>query len=149
MLPSDFTVTIPTRAECLSILEEPRLKRVIGKAAGTDKTLVEYLDNCSPVYHIIKGKGYSMLFTLEHTASGIYDYHVACPKDSIIASRVLIMLSLCWIFNDSKIDVDVVTTECTPGKIANTARKAGAIEVANFDNKVWFLILARQFRRLL
>ena len=90
-----------------------------------------------------------MLFSLLPIGKGVYEFHLACPKASIIASRALILASLFWAFDRSGLDIDVILSICTNGLVANTAKKVGAVEIVNVNGNTYFITTSKQFRRIL
>lgn len=144
-----LTVTKATDEDCISVIfKEPRLLKLYKPYGVTDEaSLLAYIHSIPAKYYIVKYADYSMIFTLEEMKyrTGAYEYHVACPRRSVLASRVLILTSLHWIFNKD-LKVTVLVSDCPEGVIANTARKAGAIEIANINKHVYFIMTTNQFR---
>lgn len=129
--------------ECLDILSEPRLLAVLPIEGITH--LYKYIQDSKHPYYILKYKQYSMLFIVWKVAgdSGIYECHVACPSDSIVASRVLTLSAMNWFFKEYKPEAKGLITSCPEGKIANMCRKIGFTEVKREDSLdlVYFMVV--------
>ena len=64
---------------------------------------------------------------VSHRELKIFEMHIACPKESIRASRLLSIGVMEWLFEEQ--EAKVLMTSCPEGKTANMIRKLGATEV--------------------
>jgi len=139
----DTKITIATMTECLNILSEPRLLATLPIYGIT--YLYKYIQDSKHPYYILRYKQYSMLFIVHeaHKEAGIYECHVACPADSIVASRVLTLSAMNWFFKEHAPDAAGLITSCPEGKIANMCRKIGFKEVKrdSGSNLVYFMVI--------
>lgn len=81
-------------------------------------------------YTLIVYKGYKLLVSIVlkgKKAAGVYEVHIACPRDSIKASRALAMLGMRWVLTDTNIKAKKLITRAPEGKITNFAIKLGFI----------------------
>jgi hypothetical protein len=120
--PEDFSIRRASLTETLDILNDPKLVLSMGVPSESN---IERDD-----YYIITLKSYTMLFTLKEREGKVYEGHLAVPKASIRASRILALIALQWIFNKSGFDVNAVITSCPEGTASNLARKIGCTEVS-------------------
>lgn len=134
-----FDIRLATMDECLDIMSEPRLLSLLPIEGIT--YLYKHIQDAEYPRYIVKYKQYSMLFVLWQIreSASIYEIHVACPADSIIASRVLTLATMNWIFKESKLEVKALLTSCPEGKIANMCRKIGFKEIKKVGDLVYFL----------
>lgn len=132
-----------TIEECLDILSEPRLLAVLPIEGITH--LYKYIQDSKHPYYILKYKQYSMLFIVWKLVgpSSIHECHVACPSDSIVASRVLTLSAMKWFFKEYAPEAKGLITSCPEGKIANMCRKIGFTEVKREDSLdlVYFMVV--------
>lgn len=137
MIPKkDYTVTLATSKDCLEILDEPRLLAVL--PVDTRADLIRFVTNHRPAFHTLRYKQYHLVFWYRHIMADIYEVHVACPTDSIIACRVLLACMVEWVFKVGAPECIGLTTKCPEGKIANTLRKLGCIEFNKLGGSVYF-----------
>ena len=122
ILPSGFTIRKATPNEIRAITTEPRVLAAIGKE----------IDSSSDFY-IELYKDYSLLFELEDRGSGMCEIHIAMPRNSIIASRAMILGGLHWVFEVGMPGTKVLYTTCPEGntKISNMLHKLGWIRVSS------------------
>ena len=73
---------------------------------------------------------------------GIYEIHISCPKDSIIASRLLCLAGINEMFKRPEIRGFI--TSCPAGKIANMCKKIGFKQVNEIDGKLYFILLNKR-----
>lgn len=136
---NEFNIQPATESEYFSIVNEPGLLERI-KEGNEGKPPVYNADST----YILRYKKYRLIFTLKDLGAGIYETHIACPKDSIRASRILVLAGIRWIAHE-KAPIALLTS-CPEGKIANMCRKIGFIEVKKIKDKVYFILsLAGQF----
>lgn len=135
-LSSKFEVRKATETEISTILQEPQLLARLGLKDITKLKGFKHLP------HIIEFKNYRLLFTFwEVAVKDVYEVHIACPKNSIIASRALSLGILDWMFSpSSELEAKAIVTSCPEGKIANMCRKIGFREIKKKSNKVYFII---------
>jgi hypothetical protein len=134
-----FEIRLAAMDECLDILSEPRLLSLL--PIEDISCLHKHIQDSEHPRYIVKYKQYTMLFVIwrVHAEAGIYEIHVACPKDSIIASRVLTLATMGWVFKDSNLEAKALLTSCPEGKIANMCRKIGFKEIKKQDDLVYFI----------
>jgi hypothetical protein len=134
-----FEIRLATMDECLDIMSEPRLLSLLPIEGIT--YLYKYIQDSEYPRYIVKYKQYSMLFVVweVYAETSIYEIHVACPSNSIIASRVLTLATMNWIFKESGLSVKALLTSCPEGKIANMCRKIGFKEIKKVGDLVYFL----------
>ena len=137
----EFTFTAATKQELTEIFSEPQLSNL--------DVNVEDADLKEPRYYMIsyshRGRKYRLVYELANLGNGMCEVHAACPKDSIIASRVLIMVLIAWCFKVSPYRPLVLMTTCLEGKIANTLRKIGAKDAGTYNGLVYFAASAKTF----
>lgn len=140
----NYEVAVASREECLEILSEPKLMEAI--YVSDTIALYKHLYTTDKVYHILRIRKYSLLFTYEKRTLDTFEIHLACPKDSIRASRALSLCILHWMFGPSNLKPRALITSCPEGKIANMVKKIGGTEVKRENNLVYFMITANQFK---
>jgi len=143
-----FEIRLATMDECLDILSEPRLLAVLPIEGIT--YLYKYIQDSEHPYYILKYKQYSMLFVVwkvnTNQEASIYECHVGCPRNSIVASRVLTLAAMNWFFKEAVPEAAGLITSCPEGKIANMCRKIGFKEVKKQDDLVYFLASSSQIK---
>lgn len=132
-----FKVTYATSEEANSILSEPQLFASLPLDELIE--LPSYIAQLKIPLYIITFKSFRMLFKVFEVSNGIHECHVACPKDSIIASRVLTLASMKWFFKEAYPEAKGLITSCPEGKIANMCRKIGFKEIRKEDDLVYFM----------
>lgn len=137
-----YDISKATREECIEILSERRLLTALGLI--TQKELPSYLDSSNDIYYQIRYKNYKLLFTFEVRMKDVYELHVACPSDAIVASRVLCLLVITWLFQCSELYPKAIITTCPEGKIANMVRKLGARQIDKRAGLLYFMMTADQ-----
>jgi hypothetical protein len=65
---------------------------------------------------------HQLLFVFWEIEDGVYEMHIASPKDSIRSSRKLTVEAMEWLFS---MCADKIITNCPRGKISNMAKKLG------------------------
>lgn len=129
---SEFSIHSATPEEYHSIVTEPNIINPI-KEANQGLT-PDYEDNS----YIIKYREYRLLFTIFEKHPGVYEIHIACPRNSIIASRALALAIMTWV--ESKYsNTKAIITNCPEGKIANMVRKLGFIQIDKEEDKLHFI----------
>lgn len=114
-------------------------------AAVTSPNIAEAIKDCNegiaPSYqensYLASFRSYSLIFTLAKMGEDVYETHIACPKDSIRASRLLVLGGMQWLYDRSK--PKAIFTTCPEGKIANFVRKLGFNQVAVSGDNLVFL----------
>lgn len=126
-LPEGFIVTEASELESYNILAEKQLIKHLPIAGVSE--LADYTAEHKHTFYLASFRGYSLLFFFfEHSSSkhgGIYDLHIACPKNSIRASRVLAICTAKWIAKIGAPDAQMLVTRCPEGSIANMCTKLG------------------------
>jgi len=118
----NYTVKQATPQQIEDILSEPQI------ASKTVLPVSTILERKLP-YFILEYSGYRLLASLFTLDKGVLEAHIACPKDSIVASRVLVLLGFKWVFKEAnKANIHTIITTAPRGKIANFATKLGFIE---------------------
>lgn len=130
---NDFNIRYATEEEFYSIVREPQLDARITKSRNGKK-----LKYTKGFYHLISYKDFRLIFSLRGERKGVFEVHIACPKDSIRASRLLLMGALSWVLEKRK-EVKVLVTSCPEGKIANMCRKLGFKQVKQEHGKLYFM----------
>lgn len=133
-LPEEFVVTEANPIESYEILAEPQLfkhlpvKEPIG--------LPKYIRTHKHIFYLASFNQYSLLFFFfEHPRlDDVYEIHIACPRNSIRASRVLATLAAKWIAKIGTIGAKALITKCPKGKISNMCRKLGGTVIYEYDN---------------
>lgn len=132
-----FDISVADKEDCLEILAEPQLLAAINLTSPSE--LPAYLAESRFVYFLIEYGSYRMLFHYTHKEAGLYEAHMACPKDSILASRALTLAGLLWVFSLQNIEAKGIITDCPKGKIANMLKKIGGKAVGSVGAKQYFL----------
>jgi hypothetical protein len=131
----DFEVSIATNKDKFVILSEPQLENLF----------FSHRELCETELLIIKYKTYKMLVQLKELKDNIWEIHIACPKDSLKANRILSMAIAMWCLKVGCPDIKALITSCPEGKIANMLRKIGASEVANDEGTLVFMATSKSF----
>ncbi len=119
-----------TEAEWLEIVTEPQIASLIRKDAA-------YNEHC----HLVLYNQYRLLATFwETTEEGIYEVHIACPKASIRASRVLTLGGLQWLASPEGRNAKAAITNCPEGTMANLCRKLGYKEIRRIKDILYFIL---------
>jgi len=106
-----------SKEEILSILCESQI------ASKLARPVLECLGEENS-YIIIIYDQYRMLASVQRTnTKGTYEVHIACPRDSIRASRLLAYIGMKWIIADPNIKAKVLITTAPLGKISNFLKK--------------------------
>lgn len=132
-LPDGFTVHTASLEECKEIASEPKLISSLELEDGE----VELSPDTT--YMILKFREYKLLFSYKEHREKIYESHIACPRNSIIASRALVLAGLNWLFQDNNVKAKAVITSCTKGKTANMCKKLGFTELLDVSGKLYFM----------
>lgn len=140
----DFTFEVATADEVLAILSEKRLIGLVSKKK-TLTDLAATLHLKPRLYYIVKYKQYRTLFETKQLAHNTCEVHIACPKDSLIASRILVLALCAWLLKVSELAPSALITSCPEGKIANMLRKIGTKEVKRVGDKIYFMATAETF----
>lgn len=81
---------------------------------------------------------YSLLFTLAKAGKGLYETHIACPTDSIRASRLLVLGGMQWLASIHDTDTRGIFTTCPEGKIANFVRRLRFEQTGKVGDMLFF-----------
>lgn len=79
-------------------------------------------------YTLIVFRGYRLLVSYTSVgkkSDGVISVHIACPRDSIRASRVLANIGIGWLMTDRNIMAKKLVTAAPKGKIANFLLRLG------------------------
>jgi len=135
-----FKVNYATPEQSLDILSEPQLFAAL--PLDNLSELPGYISTRKIPLYIITFKSFKMLFKVFEVKEGIHECHVACPKDSIRASRALTLASMQWFFKEAYPEAKGLITSCPEGKIANMCRKIGFKEVRKENDLVYFMAVS-------
>jgi hypothetical protein len=133
--------------DCAKLLTkfEVRLATLGEKEEILADAALSHLPNITTTPHIIIYNSFRMLFEFNLKAGGIYEVHVACPKDSRQASRILALAMCAWLFKVGVSGITGLITSCPEGKIANMIRKIGGTEVKREGSTVYFMATVDSF----
>lgn len=126
--------------EMLDILIEPQLVGLILKDPKTPRTVAELagaLHLSKAAYKIVEYGSYRTLFELQRRTHGVYEIHIACPRASVRASRVMSLALM--LYSLTELGAAGLITKCPEGKIANMIRKLGAKEVKRDGTDRYFM----------
>lgn len=100
------------------------------KNSGKD-VITPYSDS----FHTVSYRDYKLLFSFQLLYPDIYEIHIVCPKDSILASRALSLYVISWIRSKYSNTKALVTNcpEGKAGKIANMVKRLGFRQVNETD----------------
>ena len=108
----------------------------------TDLSEVAFPLDSSITYYKIWYNQYYLLFhfhpRIMQGVEGLYEIHIACPKHSIVASRVLALGAMCYLYAKYP-EVQSLLTTAPRGKIANMIRKIGGMQIASINNLLYFI----------
>lgn len=141
---TEIIIRKATLAEQFNVFKEPRLLAVLPGKPKLD-SLEKYLRVMGfDQYLIILGK-YRMLFECYPygRVQDAMEVHIACPKDSIRASRALGLILTKYVF-DTYPETKGLVTSCPEGKIANLCRKLGGVKVGTKGEYVTMLATREQ-----
>ena len=132
-----ITVHPANLTEQYDILSEPRLLAMLHDSPTLEE-LPTYLAERTHNFYLVRYGVYRMILELYPRPSmpEVYEFHVAVPKDSIIASRVLVRTSIEWSLSSG---IQALVTTCPEGKMANLVRKVGCKEIKRSKGIVTFL----------
>ena len=123
-LPLEFTVKEASTEESLHILCEPQLIKHL-PIAGV-KELPAYIRHHKYTFYLASFKSHSLIFFFKpYRLRDVYELHIACPKKSIVASRVLALCTAKWIVTEGALGAKALITSCPVGKISNMCTKLG------------------------
>lgn len=124
-LPEEFTVAEAATEEILKILLEPQLFKHL--PVSLPSGMSKYVRTHKHIFYLARFNQHKLLFFFfEHPRmNDVYEIHIACPKASIRASRVLATLAAKWIAKTGTIGAKALITKCPIGKISNMCRKLG------------------------
>ena len=117
-------IRLASDKEAKQILLEPQIVARVG-------LLAEHIKVQPWIAH---NKEHRLLFVFWEAGAGVYEMHIACPKDSIRSSRVLAVEAMSWLFS---MGAEKIITNCPRGKIANMAKKLG-LKLYNTDGETEF-----------
>lgn len=138
-LPKGFNVYEATPTECLDILSESQILKHIPVKSVSE--LPDYIRTHKHLFYISGFRKYKMLFFFyeREYMKDVYDIHIACPRNSIVASRVLVTMAAKWILDTGTTGAKALVTSCPEGKIANMCRKLGGIELRRGEKNLYFM----------
>lgn len=124
-LPEEFKVIEAPSEEIHKILLEPQIFKHL--PVDLPSELPNYIRIHKHIFYLASFNSYKLLFFFfEHLRlDDVYEIHIACPRDSIRASRVLATLAAKWIAKTGTIGVKALITKCPKGKISNMCTKLG------------------------
>lgn len=133
-VPEEFKVTEATPVESYEILSEPQLIKHL-PIQGIYQ-LPDYIRTHRYILHLASfGKHDLLFFFFEHARlDDVYEIHIACPRNSIRASRVLATLAAKWIASKGTIGAKALITKCPKGKISNMCTKLGGKIIYRHEN---------------
>jgi len=133
-LPAEFSVVEADTEQTLKILLEPQLFKHLPVALPSG--MADYVRTHKHILYFASFNQYSLLFFFfEHPRmNDVYEIHVACPKDSIRASRVLTALAGKWVAKTGTIGAKALITKCPAGKISNMCKKLGGKVIYEHDS---------------
>lgn len=134
-----FNVREATSDECLKILSEPQLLSTLPIDSVSE--LPKYIRTHKHLFYISTFRSYKLIFFFfeRDTCQDIYEIHIACPRNSIIASRALVLTAARWILKHGTIGAKALITACPEGKIANMCRRLGGVELRREEDKIHFM----------
>ena len=109
-------------SEGLSILNEPQIKKRLGAHSETIKV--------TP--WICQLNEFRMMFVFWFVSEGVYEVHIACPKDSVIKSVDLSRSIISFLFFCG---AKKIVTSCPKGTASNLALKLG-MDLVKTDGKI-------------
>lgn len=142
---ADFSFRLASQEEVLDILREKHLIALLAPKSRTLTELAGAIALRQPRYMLASYKQYHTLFRADDLGNNLCDVHIACPKASKVASRILVLGLCAWLFKLSELRPKTLMTSCPEGKIANMLRKVGAVEVKTLNGKVYFAATAESF----
>lgn len=143
----DFDIGIADIEDCLEILAEPQLLAALHLTSPDE--LPNHLATSNRVYYTIEYGKYKLVFCWFKVAPYLYEAHIACPKASIVASRLLTLAALVWVFRLQSIDVRGIITSCPRGKMANMIRKIGGKLLSKDYDFLYFMFTRNQLNNSL
>lgn len=135
---SKVDIRLATSSEGVAILSEPQLVAALPPLARID--LLRYVTDTVPDHYVAKQGKHSCIFRFWPKHNGMYEFHIACPKASIPASRVLAKAIMLWVFVHLGDECKGLITNCPEGKIANFCRKLGGKQILKKKGTVYFVI---------
>lgn len=124
-----YTVRVATRIEASLILSEPQIASKLAKS-------VSQILASGKVYWLLEYSNYQLLVSLTSTEEeGVVDAHIACPKSSILASRILTLLAMEWIARTVDASTKELITTVPNTKMANFARKVGWVQYTPYTKE--------------
>jgi hypothetical protein len=128
-----YRIIQATREERYDIIHEPQLE------ARLSPKSIANIEAATVPYYFIEHSGYRMLFCYWKVRATVTEAHIICPANSIVASRVLGLLVITYLFAKFP-GLDTLITTAPEGKIANYARRLGGIEYSRKNDLVYFKI---------
>lgn len=138
-----FTFTPASKEDILNIMKEPQLIK-LWAPSGTLTELAGVVYKTHYNCHIVRYGRYKLLLELDDINPDLCGIHIACPKDSIVASRMLALACTAWALLVAYPTHRVLTTSCPEGKIANMIRKVGAKQISPSGSKSIQFIATRE-----
>jgi hypothetical protein len=138
-----FTFTPASKEDILNIMKEPQLIK-LWAPSGTLTELAGVVYKTHYDCQVVRYGRYKLLLELNSISPDLCGIHIACPKDSIVASRILAMAGTAYALLIAYPTHRVITTSCPEGKIANMIRKIGAKQVSPSGSKSIQFIATRE-----
>jgi hypothetical protein len=130
-LPAGFTITQLEGEELRAQLANTVLLKNIGAESA------DSIELHPAVHYCMRFGKYSMLYVLIPKSKDIVEIHIACAKDSRVASRALCFAILRHLRATST--YKYVLTTCPEGTMSNLARKLGFVDTgARAEDKLCF-----------
>jgi len=80
-------------------------------------------------------RDHRLLFVFWEQSDGVYEMHIAAPKDSILSCRNLATEAMSWVFS---MGAKKIVTNCPSGKISNMAKKMGLKITDSIDGQDYY-----------
>jgi hypothetical protein len=118
-----------TADETISILSEWQI------ATKLSKPVMQCL-GVKHNYTLVVILGYKLLISYRKTKkAGMLELHIACPRASIKASRILTAVAMQWLLTEPKLNADTIVVFAPKGKMSNFAKRLGFKEDNSIKSK--------------
>jgi len=140
-----FIVTKASNNEVLTIFKEDKLRKLLIGAPSLEELECLLLTN-DYGYRILTYKQYELLFQVYPVKGfeGVLEGHLMCPFSSRVASKVLTLMCISWIFNTYAPNSKVLMTKVLKGHLANFASSLGLIRGKEVGEFVYFFATRSQ-----
>jgi hypothetical protein len=129
---SILTVRHATKRETLEILSEEQISNRL------DNKPAKIVKDKHNVFILVIWQQYRLLVTYKKIGNNAVDCHLACPRNSLPAAKVLALLGMSWLLTDTNIDVNTLTTSTMKGSMSNFAKKLGFVKIYEDETKDYF-----------